>query len=219
MTENKIPKIIHYCWFGGNEKPELVKKCIQSWEKHLPDYKIIQWDETNFDIECCQYVKDAYKHKKWAYITDYVRLWCIEKMGGIYLDADVQVTKSLDRFLKYRAFTGHETSELMLAAVMGAEPHHYWIAFLLDYYKTANFDPHNLTPNTQIVTALSRSLVERQKYGFTYLKHGVVIFPVTYFAGFDHQQMKPIVTEDTHALHHFAGTWLGRETSGRIIDD
>lgn len=217
MQRNLIPKKLHYCWFGGNEKPELIKKCIETWRQVMPEYEIIEWNENNFDVNCCNYVRNAYIHKKWAYVTDYVRLFCLDQMGGIYLDADVQVIKPLDRFLQYRAFTGHETDELMLAAVMGAEPGHPWIKYLLNYYHTVGFNPNYLVPNTRTVTALSRPLIERQNYGFTYLKDGVVIFPVTYFAGFDHQQLKPILTEDTYSIHHFAGTWIGRDTVGRQL--
>lgn len=212
-----IPRILHYCWFGNNPKPDLVLKCMETWKKYLPDYEIIEWNETNFDINCCQYVKKAYETKKWAYITDYVRLFCLDKMGGNYVDADIQIIKPLDRFLQYRAYTGHETDELMLAAVMGAEPNHPWIKYLLNYYHTTTFNPNCLVPNTRIVTALSRQFIERQNYGFTYLRDGVVIFPVTYFAGFDHQQLKPILTEDTYSIHHFCGSWLGRDTSQRSL--
>jgi hypothetical protein len=174
----------------------------------MPEFEIIEWNETNFDVNCCPYVKKAYETKKWAYVTDVARLKVIEQCGGIYIDADVQIIKPLDRFLQYRAFTGSETNELTLTAVMGSEPGHPWIQYIMRYYENAVFDPYRLIPNTRIVTALSRPFIERQNYGFTYLKDGVVIFPITYFAGYDHQQFKPIVTEDTYSIHHFAGTWL-----------
>ncbi len=212
-----IPKIIHYCWLGKSEKPEFFKKCIASWHQFMPDYEIIEWTEDNFDINCCNYVKDAYRSKKWAYVTDYIRLWCLEKYGGIYLDTDVQIIKSFDRFLQYRAFTSHETDELFLSAVIGAEPDHPWIKLLFKYYETAKFDLDYLVPNTRIITALSKPFIERQNYGFTYLKDGVVIFPITYFGGFDHPQFKPIMTEDTYAIHHFIGSWMGRDTTGRQL--
>ena len=86
-----IPKIIHYCWFGGKELPELAKYCLASWEKYCPDYEIIRWDESNFDLNENSYVKEAYEHKKWAFITDYVRLKALYEIGGIYMDTDVEL--------------------------------------------------------------------------------------------------------------------------------
>ena len=105
MKKNKIPKIIHYCWFGGNPLPELAEKCIESWKKYLPDYEIIRWDENNFDFNINDYVKEAYENKKWAFITDYVRLYAMYNYGGIYMDTDVEVLKSLDCFLIHPAFS------------------------------------------------------------------------------------------------------------------
>lgn len=216
-TIQHIPKVIHYCWFGKAPKPELIKQCMDTWKEFLPDYEIIEWNESNFNINCCPYVREAYNSKKWAYVTDYVRLWCLSMFGGIYLDADVQIVKPLDRFLKYKCFTGHETDRLLLASVLGAEKHHPWINYLLLYYQNAEFNPHYLTPNTHIVTDLSQHLIERTDYGFTYLKDSVVIFPITYFAGWNHQLMHPIITEDTYSIHHFCGSWTSRKVVDRRI--
>ena len=105
----KIPKVIHYCWFGGNPKPKLVQKCIHSWKKYCPDYEIIEWNESNFDISSCPlYVRQAYDVKKWAFVSDYARLKIIHTCGGIYLDTDVELIKSLDSLLEYNAFFGFE---------------------------------------------------------------------------------------------------------------
>lgn len=95
-----IPKIIHYCWFGRNPLPDLAKKCIQSWKKFCPDYEIKEWNEDNFDINSNQYVKEAYKAKKWAFVTDYVRLWALVNFGGVYMDTDVEVINSIDVFFE-----------------------------------------------------------------------------------------------------------------------
>ncbi len=104
----KIPKTIHYCWFGGNPKSELIQRCIESWEKYCPDYEIIEWNESNFDINCCQYVKDAYAAKKWAFVSDYARLWVVYTHGGIYLDTDVELKQNLDELLTYDAWFAHD---------------------------------------------------------------------------------------------------------------
>lgn len=103
-----IPKVIHYCWFGGNEMPPMVKWCIKSWHKHLPDYEIKLWNESNFDINSVSFVKEAYNAKKYAYVADYVRLYALYHEGGIYLDSDERVLKPLDDFLKYDFVAAHE---------------------------------------------------------------------------------------------------------------
>ena len=106
-----IPKIIHYCWFGGNDKLESVMKCIESWKKYLPDYEIMEWNESNFNIKKAnQYVREAYDNKKWAFVTDYVRLIALYENGGIYFDTDVEVFKSFDSLLSEKAFFGFEST-------------------------------------------------------------------------------------------------------------
>ena len=104
-----IPKTIHYCWFGHSEKPELFVKCLNSWKKYCPDYEIKEWNEDNFDIHCSDYVQEAYEAGKWAFVTDYARLWIIYHHGGIYLDTDVEVIKPYDDLLSNKAFFGFET--------------------------------------------------------------------------------------------------------------
>lgn len=94
-----IPKVIHYCWFGGKEKPELVKKCIDSWKKYCPDWEIYEWNETNFDISLVVYMKEAYEMKKWAFVSDVARLMIIYLNGGVYLDTDVELTGSIETWL------------------------------------------------------------------------------------------------------------------------
>ena len=105
-----IPKKIHYCWFGGNPLPPLAVKCIESWKKYLPDYEIKEWNESNFDLNYNDYVREAYEAKKWAFITDVVRLYAMVTEGGIYMDTDVEVLKPLDELLQYDAVSGFESS-------------------------------------------------------------------------------------------------------------
>jgi lipopolysaccharide biosynthesis glycosyltransferase len=205
---SRIPKIIHYCWFGGKPKPEIVLNCIQSWKDKMPDYKIVEWNETNFDVNAHgDYVKKAAAEQKWAFVTDYIRLYAIYKYGGIYMDSDVQVYKPLDRFLSHRAFTGHETNNLLITATMGAEAEHPWIGMLLSYYKNAKLDH---TPNTITITRLSKQYIAKQDNNFTYLHEGVVIYPIKTFCSYDHKNLKPLPTYDSYAMHLFAGTWIGR---------
>ena len=114
-----IPKIINYCWFGKNPLPTSVKKCINSWKKYCPDYKIIQWDETNFDVKSNMFVKEAYEAKAWAFVSDYARLKVKYENGGIYFDTDVELVKNLDFLLKNSAYIGIQQSEYLCNTGLG----------------------------------------------------------------------------------------------------
>ena len=116
-----IPKIIHYCWFGGNPLSDLAQKCIDSWKKYCPDYEIKEWNESNFDLNSCDYVREAYQAKKWAFVTDYVRLYAMVTEGGIYMDTDVEVIRPLDSFLSNRAFSGFEDETNIPTGIMACE--------------------------------------------------------------------------------------------------
>ncbi len=173
----------------------------------MPDYEITEINESNFDVNLCPYTKQAYEQRKWAFVTDVCRLKVLYDTGGLYFDADIEILKPLDGFLFHKCFTGHETHRLMLAAVMGAQPKHPWIKFLLDYYLKIDLQ---YTPNTQIVTDLSYPLIIREENGFRYLRDDVVIYPVEVFAPYDHHNLCPTPTENSYAIHHFCGSWLGR---------
>ena len=112
-----IPKIIHYCWFGGKEMPELMQKCIASWKQHLPDYELHLWNEQNFDLDRFPYAREAYDNKKYAFVSDVARLWALKEYGGIYLDTDVEVLRPLDDFLHLPAFMGYEDGKLLNPAM------------------------------------------------------------------------------------------------------
>ena len=116
-----IPKIIHYCWFGGKPLSPMARRCIDSWKKYCPDYQIKRWDETNFDLNSCTYIREAYEAKKWAFITDYVRLCVMYNYGGIYMDTDVEVLKNLDCFLSEKAFSGFESVDRIPTGIMASE--------------------------------------------------------------------------------------------------
>ena len=140
---NKIPKKIHYCWFGNNELPEEQKKYIETWKKHCPDYEIKEWNEKNFDINSNKYVKEAYEAKKFAFVSDYVRLHALYNEGGIYMDTDIEVLKSFDVFLKHTAFIGFEDLKHIGTGVIGAEKGNKWIRLLLKDYDNISFYTKN----------------------------------------------------------------------------
>ncbi len=116
-----IPKVIHYCWFGKKEKPDIVKKCIKSWNEFLPEYEIIEWNEKNFDINTYLFTKQAYEIGNYAFVSDYVRVYVLYNYGGIYLDTDTEILGSLDPFLKNSSFWGFEEKNYIATSIIGAE--------------------------------------------------------------------------------------------------
>ena len=140
-----IPKIIHYVWVGNKEKPEAIQRCMKTWKKHLSDYRFIEWNEDNFDMNAHPFVKKAYEMKKYAFVSDYIRAYAIYKMGGIYLDTDVIVIENLDRFRNHKAFVGFENPSYPFTAVFGAVKMHPFIKDMLELYegKEFNFDRNN----------------------------------------------------------------------------
>lgn len=135
-----IPKRIHYCWFGGNPKSELIKNCIASWQEKCPDYEIIEWNESNYDVTANSYVKEAYEAKKWAFVSDYARLDIIYNRGGVYLDTDVELYTSLDDLLKYDAFYCFESSRNINSGLgFGAVKDHASTKSCLGYYNGKHF--------------------------------------------------------------------------------
>lgn len=129
-----IPKIIHYVWVGGKPKPKAIQKCMKTWTRVMKGYEIKEWNESNFDINSHPFVKAAYDAKKWAFVSDYIRMWAIYREGGIYFDTDIFAIRSLDDMLNNRAFVGYEHPSYPFTAVFGAEKGHPLIKRLLDYY-------------------------------------------------------------------------------------
>ena len=160
-----IPKIIHYCWFGGNDKSELVERCISSWKKYCPDYKIIEWNENNYNVNKNKYTKYAYERQKWAFVSDYVRLYVIYKYGGIYMDTDVEVVKNLDKFLKYESFSGFESTKYIPTGIMGGEKNSRWIKYLLSYYDNKSFINEDGTLDNFGFTYVTGDGIERDENG------------------------------------------------------
>lgn len=155
-----IPKVIHYCWFGYNEKPELVERCIESWKKYLPDYEIREWNEENFDINLCDYVRQAYNEGKWAFVSDVARLWIIYNEGGIYLDTDVELHNSLDELLQTKCWFCYDDIRYINTGIgFGSEKGHFIIKSILDDYYNREF---NLVP----CIVLNTNIIEHNIKGF-----------------------------------------------------
>lgn len=151
-----IPKIIHYCWFGKGQMPELVQNCIISWRTHMPNWKYHLWSEDNFDVSTApRYVQEAYAAKKYAFVSDYVRLWALEQYGGLYMDVDFEVYKPFDDLMEqYDAFAGYEGSKRnpVMMGVIAAKAHHPWIQGMMETYESRAFLKEDgsldMTPNT-----------------------------------------------------------------------
>lgn len=208
---SNIPKIIHYCWFGKNDLPENVKKNIDVWKKMCPDYTIMQWNENNFNIECNDFVKEAYKTKKWAFVSDYVRLYALYEYGGIYMDTDVELVKNLDPFLNDNVFFGFESNKTISTAVIGSKEKNNFIKKILDTYEEKHLllsdGTIDNTPNVILITNLLKKV-----YGKKILekndRNDVTIYPFDYLCAKEFRTGKLMVTSNTYAIHHFEGTWL-----------
>lgn len=202
-----IPKIIHYCWFGG-KKNKLVQKCINTWRLHLPDYEIIEWNDSNFDVSISNFTEKAYEYKKYAYVSDYVRLWALYNFGGIYLDADVEVIRNLDCFLIHRFFTGFESLFSSVTGIIGAEKGHPFLEEALRWYDSSDFIVDKMEPNTKVLTKLmiKRGVVLNGEYQI--LNDDMHIYPQDYFCPYDIVKNKLEITDNTYTIHYFQGSWL-----------
>ena len=143
-----MEKIIHYCWFGGKKKPASVKKCIKTWKKKLPDFKLMEWNEDNFDVNSTEFSKQAFVEKKWAFVSDVARIYAIYEYGGIYLDTDVEVLDKIDFVLDNDFWMGKESEDYVGTAVIGVkEKHNKHIKKILDIYKNTKFGVYGIASN------------------------------------------------------------------------
>lgn len=206
-----IPKIIHYCWFGNGELTKLAQKCIASWEKYCPEYTIKRWDENVFDVSSNRYVKEAYEAGKWAFVTDYVRLYALLREGGIYMDTDVEVVKSLDTFLNHKAFSGFQKTKEIPTGIMAGEAGFGLFQELLNDYEDRSFilpgKRYNDTNNVTYIT--NTCLLKGLKLNNQYQEiEGFALYPSDYFCAKDYLTGELKMTDRTCTIHHFAGSWV-----------
>ena len=216
-----VPKIIHYCWFGGNPKPKLAEKCIKSWKKFCPDYQIIEWNEENFDVSAApEYVCQAYAAKRWAFVTDYVRLKAMTEMGGIYMDTDVELVRPLDELLELPGFMGFQTNnEVATGLGFGARKGNSVVQALLRDYDALDFlkadGSADLTPcperNTRVLQALGV-----RKDGTRQSIAEMEIFPAEYFCPMDFYSRELRVTPKTYSIHRYAESWKPKPSAALV---
>lgn len=219
-----IPKVINYCWFGGNPLPELAIKCIDSWKKYCPDYEIKEWNESNFDLECCDYIKEAYQAKKWAFVSDYARFDILYKFGGLYFDTDVELIKPIDDLVEKGPFMGLEKGMRSIATGFGlavnpglgisANPGLSLYKEILDNYNNEHFI--NSDGSYDLTTVVIRTTEMLNKHGFAPVAEvqqvaGIYIYPEDYFCPLDYYTDELEISENTRSIHHYFASWLSKE--------
>lgn len=215
MVKNQeIPKVINYFWFGKKELPKEILECIQSWKEKCPNYKIRKWDESNFDIRSCDYISEAYDAHKWAFVSDYARFKILYENGGIYLDTDVKLIKSLDTIVNRGAFFALENDSydsIGTGLGMGTPAHNTLYKQIVDYYEKIHFKKKDGSyDETPINLKIKKYFIEyglKDKAGIQKIKN-ITIYPKDYFCPLDYETGKLKITSNTVAIHLYLGSWL-----------
>ncbi len=213
MGRERIPHIIHYIWFGDAPKTELIERCIQSWREKLPDWEIKEWNESDFDIESCTYMKQAYENKKYAFASDYARFTVLYEHGGIYLDTDVEVLKRFpDEMLEEAGFAGVESNfKIAPGLVFACEPKNKLVKEILDLYRGEEFILKDGSQNTVTVVEYVTRIFKKHGFvvdGSEQMIEGFHVYPCEYFCAYDFITREYTITEKTVCIHHYVGTWL-----------
>lgn len=219
-------RIIHYCWFGPNNLPPKLERCIDTWRQLMPEWEILLWNENNFDISSLPWTKAAYEAGKYAFVSDYVRLKALFDFGGIYLDTDVKLCKSLTHLVeKYGSFTGFENGRVLTSSLISASKGHPLIARFMDYYIRNEFNKNIISSNDANVRMMTDICMD---YGLLtnnieqdlYIRSGESVFtfhvfPRTYFCPLDFYHNENF-TDKTHSIHLFEASWLDDDVKFRI---
>lgn len=212
MSNNKIAKIVHYCWFGDKQKSEFINKCISSWNNILEDYEIIEWNESNFNININNYVREAYEQKKYAFVSDYVRVYALYNYGGIYLDTDVEVFKKFDDLLENDSFWGFEEKDYIATSTIGAKKGNKLIKEFLDSYENRSFlnedGSIDTLTNVTIVSEIISNLGIKLDGTFQKIDNLAVIYPQEYFSPYDYINCYSKKTNNTYTMHYFYKSWV-----------
>jgi len=212
-----IPKIIHYCWFGRGEKPKMAKKCIASWQKFMPDYEIKEWNEENFDVNMIPYTQQAYQAKKYAFVSDFARMWILYNYGGVYFDTDVELIKPIDDIIEKGPFMGYESDgtcgNIFINPGLGVAAEKGMSVYrdILDIYYNQNFIMPDCSYNPYAIVPITTDIVKKHGLddtGEIQIVDGISIYPPDYFNPYDYLVDKLNITENTRSIHWFAKSWV-----------
>ena len=223
-----IPKIIHYCWFGGNPLPDFASKCIDSWKRFFPDYEIREWNESNYNVHKIPYISEAYRLKKYAFVSDYCRIDVLYQYGGLYFDTDVEVIKPFDDIINRGPFMGcelapiydpnqlqpQEKQKLDLfvnpGLGLGVTPGSHFYKEILDYYAQLHF-VNIIGIRTETIVTILTNFIQQRAPNIDFNKitefEGVYIYPVDYFCPIVALTGEVTITENTRSIHHYTATW------------
>lgn len=206
-----IPKVIHYCWFGRGKMPKLAEKCIESWKKYCPDYKIVCWNEDNFDVSQNKYAKEAYDTGKWAFVSDYVRLKVLYDEGGIYFDTDVELLKPIDKLIEETGYMGFDDSDKISTGLgFACEKENELVGELLKDYDDIPFilpdGSYDLTPcpdrNTKTIMKLGMDIKNKNQVFM-----GIRMLPEDFLCPMKYYTGRKKITKNTYSIHHFCASW------------
>ena len=221
-----IPKIIHYCWFGKGEKPDSAKKCIASWRKFCPDFEIREWNEDNCDHLAMPFMAEAYAAKKYAFVSDVMRLIVLEQYGGVYFDTDVEVVRDISPLLDDEGFIGFENDQFVNSGqVMAAVPHHPVVQAMIEEYKKLHFLNADGTTNAVGCPHLNTDVMERfglVRNGQEQVVAGMHVYPADWFNPLDSTTGRLNKTENTYSVHWYSMSWLPKHVQlktklGRLV--
>lgn len=211
-----IPKVIHYCWFGGNPLPESAINCINSWKKYMPDYKIKEWNESNFDFSLCKYAKEAYDEKKFAFVSDYARYKIIYEYGGVYFDTDVELIRELDALISSGNYMGMEHSlkknEMVVNPGLGfaSSKGNSLLKEMIDLYEKISFVNPDGTLCVKTIVEYTTEILEKKRFKRTNKIQsisGFKIYPSDYFCPMNYISGDMKITDNTRSIHHYTATW------------
>ena len=212
-----IPKTIHYCWFGKKQLPREVKKCIESWKKYAPDYKIIEWNEKNFDVLENEFVKSAYNSKAWAFVSDYARLKVVYDNGGIYLDTDVELLRNPEFLLNNQFYIGVQQLGKYVTTGLGfgAEKHNNTVLRLMQQYENISFSEAEKEKGA--CPYLNMKVFEEDGYSYQnkiWRKGEIVIYPCEYFDPIA-PASEDLLCDESVSIHHYSASW---EKKGKVVE-
>ena len=218
----RIPRIIHYCWFGGNPIPEKLQRYMDTWHRYLPDYEIRRWDESNYDVRKNSYMREAYEREYWGFVPDYARLDIVYEHGGIYLDTDVEVVKSFDDMLACKAFFGFAYyGDIATGLGFGAEPGDRLVKELRDYYDGIHFVLPNGEPDLSTCIAHQSSIFQRNGFSFNNRWQYIdsrAIYPMEVLNPRGALHINDLTSRHTHAIHHNENSWFKEHDRQNILN-